>query len=487
MTSKERMMHTAEVDKLAAEARRDLAKAKKQDKVLDEQMAKQVDKIFDDYDTDDSGFITMSNFRDAIDDMLTWDDKLYPAVFRKMDTSGDGTLTKGELAVGLNLINAAKVFDGMDTDNSGVLDRNQWMTVAMRCKFSPQDAENIFVEFDDDNNNVMDYMEFLDCFNDLQGVFMMNDIQTRIDQTRDEIKKIEKMVSGLLSEIAGKRGTLDKAQARRDKHAEAKQTVKSQVDEQLAFFGDKGKLISGHKDKLDVMSMSVGELKQKFKQYKGEMHQAFENKQWQVCMELAEELSVIKYELDEQTGQHTLMLQAHANEQSVMETTTVNHAQADVELRHLHDLLMEAEAHHDEIAAAHGGALTELRDAEARYEMLKVRLRELEEQGARAGLSNAMKKLDKQLEIVHKANSRILDLCKRFNMYFKIKDFAQVSLIGAQLMANDAKADRAEHERDRLLLLVKDKKAEMDHIDKRNVAAKQQQGDAAERARNEFR
>jgi len=480
-------MASAEVEKLAAEARRDLAKAKKQDKVLDEAMAKQVDKIFDDYDTDDSGFITMSNFRDAIDDMLEWDDKLYPSVFKKMDTSGDGTLTKGELAVGLNLINAAKVFDGMDTDNSGVLDRNQWMTVAMRCKFSPQDAENIFVEFDDDNNNVMDYEEFLDCFNDLQGVFMMNDIQTRIDNTRDEIKKIEAMVSGLLSEIAGKRTVLDKAQKRRDDHAASKKKVKDQVDEHLAYFGSGGKMVAGHKEKLDVMSMSIGELKQKFKQYKAEMHQAFENKQWAVAMGLAEELSVIKYELDEQTGQHSIALQAHANEQSVMETATVDHAQADVELRHLHDLLMEAEAHHDEIAAAHGGALGELRDAETRYEMLKTRLRELEEQGARAGLANAMKKLDKQLDIVHKANERILTLCKRFNQYYKIKDFAQVSLIGSQLMATDAKADRAEHERDRLLLLVKDKKAEMDHIDKRNVASKNQQGDAAERARNEFR
>merc|ERR1712072_543212 len=148
--------------------------------------------------------------------------------------------------------------------------------------------------------------------------------------------------------------------------------VQAKVDEHLSFFGTKGKLVQSHAEKLDVMSMTVGELKSKFAQYKGELRRAFENKQWQICLELSEELSVIKYELDEQTGQHTLMLQAHANESSVLESKTVNHAQADVELRHLHDLLMEAEAHHDEIAAAHGGALQELRDAESRYEELKL-------------------------------------------------------------------------------------------------------------------
>lgn len=80
----------------------------------------------------------------------------------------------------------------MDTDNSGVLDKNQWTTVAMKCKFSAQDAENIFNEFDDDGNGVMDFDEFLDCMAELQGVFMMNDIQQRIDDTKAEIQGIEK-------------------------------------------------------------------------------------------------------------------------------------------------------------------------------------------------------------------------------------------------------------------------------------------------------
>jgi len=322
----------------------------------------------------------------------------------------------------------------------------------------------------------------------LQGVFMMNDIQTRIDATKYEIMKIEKMVSGLLSEISGHTKKLDTAKAKRDDHRDGKSKQQQKVDEHLAFFGDKKSLIEGHKGKLDVMSMTVGELKVKFAEYKKDLHAAFENKQWSVCLELSEELSVIKYELDEQTGQHTLMLQAHADESSVLETKTVNHAQADVELRHLHDLLMEAEAHHDEIAAAHGGALQELRDGEAKYELLKTRLRELEEQGARAGLANAMKKLDKQLNLTQKYNAKILDLCKRFNMYYKMKSFKEVSLIGLELMSTDNKADKSEKERDRLMLLVKDKKSEMDHIDKRNAQQKANStGDARLDAKNEFR
>jgi len=467
------MATSAEVDKLAAEARRDLALAREQDAQWDSERAKQVNKIFDDYDTDDSGFISMANFRDAIDDMMEWDDKLYPAVFRKMDTTGDGTLSKNELATGLALIEAAKTFDGMDSDNSGVLDRNQWMTVAMKCQFSAADAENIFNEFDDDGNGVMDFEEFLDCMKELQGVFMMNDVQTRIDQTKNEIIGIEKQVSKLLSEIQGHGSKKADAEKRRNAHQSKKNKAQAQVDEHLAFFGDKNQLIDAHRDHLDVMSMSVGELKEKFVSYKKDLHQAFTNKQWTVCVDISQDLSDIKYELDEQTGAHTLMLQKHADETSILETKTVDHAQADVELRHLHDLLAEAEAHHDEIAACHSGALEELRDCESRYEMLKTRLKELEEQGARGGLGNSMKKLDKQLALVQSCNSSILDKCKRFNMYFKMKDFKQIGVIGMELMGLQSKCDKAEGERDRLLLVVKDKKREMDHIDRRNKASEE--------------
>jgi len=100
--------------------------------------------------------------------------------------------------------------------------------------------------------------------------------------------------------------------------------------------------------------------------------------------------------------------------------------------------------------------------------MLKQRLKELEEQGARGGLGNSMKKLDKQLALVQDCNQRVLDKCKRFAMYFKMKDFKQIGVIGMELMHLQAKGDKAEAERDRLLLVVKDKKREMDHIDRRN-------------------
>jgi Ca2+-binding EF-hand superfamily protein len=460
----------AAVDRMAAEARRDLALAKKQDKVWDEAAAKQVNKIFDDYDKSDSGSITTKDFRDAIDDMMPWDDKLFPKVFEKMDSTGDGTLSKTELAAGLKMLEAAKIFDGMDTDNSGVLDRNQWTTVAMRCKFNAQDAENIFLEFDEDDNNVMDFDEFLVCMNDLQEVFTMNDIQARVDQTKSEIQQIEVTVSKLLSEIQGHSKKKDAAQKRKDAHNDKKEKAKAKVDAHLAFFGDKTALVSNHREKLDVMHMSVSELKEKFVTYKSDLHKAFENKQYAVCVDISGDLHDIKYELDEQSGAHALLLQAHADETSVLETKSVDHAQADVELRHLHDLLMEAEAHHDEIAACHSGALEELRDCEARYESLKERLKELEEQGARSGLRACMKKLDKQLALVATSNQKILDCCKRFNMYFKMKSFKEIGVIGMDLMKYQNKADRAEQERDRLILVVKDKKNEMDHIDRRNKA-----------------
>jgi len=280
-------------------------------------------------------------------------------------------------------------------------------------------------------------------------------------------------VSALLSEIQGHTTKKDASQKIRDAHRDKKSKQQAQVDEHLAFFSDKKTLVDGHREHLDVMSMNVAELKQKFTEYKKDLHQAFENKQYDVCVELSEELGAIKYELDEQTGAHTLMLTAHADETSILETKTVDHAQADVELRHLHDLLAEAEAHHDEIAASHSGALEELRDCEGRYEILKGRLKELEEQGARGGLGNSMKKLDKQLAMVQDCNQKVLDRCKRFNQYFKMKDFKQIGVIGMELMSLQAKCDKAEAERDRLLLVVKDKKREMDHIDRRNKIAEE--------------
>merc|ERR1739848_615710 len=97
------------------------------------------------------------------------------------------------------------------------------------------------------------------------------------------------------------------------------------------------------------------------------------------------------------------------DEESLIETMNVDHAQADVELRHLHDLLMEAESHHDEIAATHAGALEELQECERKFNTLKARLKELEEQGARAALSVMMKKLDKCLNLIQMLNMRILD------------------------------------------------------------------------------
>lgn len=481
-------LSTAQIQGIVAEARRGLAQKRKQDQLLNPQRKAIVGKIFDKYDYNDTGFITMANFREAAEAHFGWDSKLFPACFRKLDSSGDSTLTKPETADAVALLEAAKVFDATDRENTGILSKNEWITISMRQGFNSKDADDIFNEFDDDANGVMDYDEFLTCMVDLQGVFMMKDVQTRIDQAKDEIIKIEKQVSGLLSEVSGHSKKLDSAKARKDDHTATKTKAQAKRDEALSFFSDKKEKVQGHREHLDLLSMTVGEIKVKFVQYKADLHQAFENKQWDVCLELSEELAAIKYELDEQTGQHSLALQAHANESSVLETQTVDHAQADVELRHLHDLLLEAEAHHDEIAAAHGGALGELRDAESRYEELKLVIAQMEAQGARCGVGNAMKKLEKILTKNVNWDAKIIELCKRFNMYFKIKDFKEIGVVGLELIATQAKIDRSQDEQNRLVELLKDKKREMDHLERRNENTFNTAGQSAEeRARNEFR
>jgi len=481
-------MSTAQRQQLVAEARRSLAQKRKQDQLLNPKKKQAVNKIFDKYDYNDTGFITMANFREAAEATFGWDNKLFPACFRRLDTTGDSTMTKPETADALALLEAAKIFDATDRDNTGILSRNEWITISMRMGFSAKDADDIFNEFDDDANGVMDYEEFLQCMVDLQGVFMMNDVQARIDEAKAEIVKIEKLVSSLLSEVTGHSKKLDSAKSRKDDHSGAKSKAQQKRDEAMAFFSDKSAKVEGHREHLDLLSMTVGEIKVKFVQYKKDLHQAFENKQWDVCLELSEELAAIKYELDEQTGQHALALTAHANESSVLESKTVDHAQADVELRHLHDLLMEAEAHHDEIAGAHAGALDELRDAESRYEELKLLIAQMEAQGARAGVGNAMKKLQKLLTKNVNWDGRIIELCKRFNMYFKIKDFKEIGVVGLELISTQAKIDRSTDEMNRLVELLKDKKREMDHLDRRNEQTFGQAGmSAQDRARNEFR
>lgn len=314
---------------------------------------------------------------------------------------------------------------------------------------------------------------------------MMNDVQEKIDTTKANIQKIEKVVQKILSEISGGSSKREKAEKRR-KDAEAKKAkAKAKVDEHLEFFSGKKGLIDGHREKLDIMHMTLTELKTKFKEYKKDLHQAFENKQYEVCVELSSELSALKYELDEQTGAHELNMAAHANESSLLETKQVSHAQADVELRHLHDLLREAESHHDEIATAHRGALQELQQAESDYETYKASLALLEEQGARAGLISIMSKMNKSMGKAHVAKQAVKKECNKFDNCFKLRDFKQIAMVGKKLIKHQDKQDKAEKHSGNMMLLLVDK-SELEMIERRNRGAMGAMGANQNDATREF-
>lgn len=73
-------------------------------------------------------------------------------------------------------------------------------------------------------------------------------------------------------------------------------------------------------------------------------------------------------------------------------------------------------------------------------------------------------------------------------MYFKIKDFKEIGVVGLELISTQNKIDRSSEERARLVELLKDKKREMDHLERRNEGTFGAAGQSAEeRARNEFR
>lgn len=452
------------VERMAAQARKDLAKISQQDRVLDTAQEDLIQQIFSKYDKDRSGMVSMDEFKRGLQSSaIGWDDVLFPKVFDRIDQSDDGMVTRDELREGLQLLDGAKIFDQMDRDNTGLLNKDEWRTATMRINkdWNDDDAQTVFRTFDISGDGVLSFTEFLDACREMYKMFKIHNVQQRIDRVQKEIvwweKKVEKLLEGVdfhENALGSAKGRLDDHNIMHGQNSSSLVAGRNVHAENMARYGDV-------KEKMDLAHKDLHEQKAMFREFKGDMQKAFRNKEWPVCRELSDKLYALKESIDQVEQDHKLHRQEHDRLHVEIADVSVEHAKADIELGHLGELLAEAEAHHAEIEAAHGGHMGELAEAEKRYKSLKGQLKALELEGAQAELSLVMQQLDKCLDTLTKQNEKILEQCKRFQQYFKHKQFREIGIVGQELIGLQKTTDEEEIRRDDLIDAVDKAKGEL--------------------------
>lgn len=452
-----------QVERMAATARKDLAKFGSTDRLLESRQENMIDKMFSTYDKNRSGMIAIDEFKTSLQSSsMGWDEKLFPFVFEKIDQSDDGMVTKDEVREALQMCDGARVFSQMEK-GTGLLTMDDWRTSTMRINkdWADNDAQTVFRTFDISGEGVLSFEEFLDACREMYKMFKIHSVQGRIDRVQKEItwweKKVEKLLEGVdfhqnaLGSAKGKLGGLDSTYGGNSSSLVAGRNAHS---ENMARFNDV-------KNKMDLAHKDLSEQKAMFRQFKGDMQKAFRNKDWVLCRELSDKLYALKASIDAVEADHKLHRDEHDRLHVEIADVSVEHAKADIELGHLGELLAEAQAHHAEIEAAHGGHMGELSEAEKRYTSLKRQLKGLELEGAQAELSLVMQQLDKCLTAYMKQNNRILDLCDRFRGHFKHKQFREIGIVGKELIGLQKVADDAEIRRDDLIDAVDKAKGEL--------------------------
>lgn len=453
-----------QVERMAAQARKDLAKQDQQDRLLGTQQENFVDKLFGQYDKNRSGMLSTDQFKQGLKgSFLGWDDTLFPMVFERIDQSDDGMVTKDEVREGLQLLEGSKVFGTMDRSQTGLLTQDDWRTAAMRINkdWDDDDAQQVFRTFDVSGEGVLSFTEFLDACREMYKMFKIHSVQQRIDRVQKEItwweRKVEKLLEGVdfhqekLGAAKGKLGNLDGTY---NGNSSSLVSGRNQHAENMARYNDvKGKMDLAHKD--------LSEQKAMFREFKGDMQKSFRNKDWVACRELSDKLYALKASIDAVEADHALHRDEHDRLHVEIADVSVEHAKADIELGHLGELLAEAQAHHAEIEAAHGGHMGELSEAEKRFTSLKRQLKGLELEGAQAELSLVMQQLDKCLDSLTSQNAKILAQCDRFKGHFKHKQFREIGIVGKELIRLQVTADDNEIRRDDLVDAVDKAKTEL--------------------------
>jgi len=412
-----------------------------------------VDDAFKRYDTDNSGTITVSEFQNYLKlQGQEFDPNLFGQIFRLIDKDNSGKIDKGELASGMEMIKAAKIFDEMDTDNSQLINQKEWQTACFKVNkdWDMRDAELMFEKYDRSEDGSLDIYEFIDAMKEMQSQFICSNIQYRIDKTRDRVLRLEDSVKKLISTAGPKEQAMAKAKAARDKQAKEHGDLSATAKESGTQWEINQRKLAEHNAWSKDIQGNLADLRSGFSKTKSDLHKAFENKDWNLCVGLSQDANKLKWQIDELEGKHKSKAEMQEQYQKAMNEHGMSTKQADIELNKLGDMLADAEALFGGADAEYSGHMAELNEAKTNYALFQRQLAELEEEGCRANLSMYTEKYGKALRVVTEYNNRIVRECADFKTHFQWKRFGECKACAFNLMKYQKVIDNEGTDQDEL-------------------------------------
>jgi len=404
---------------------------------LDRTEQRMVTECFRRYDQDNSGSITVGEFQNYLKlQGQEFDPTLFSQIFRLIDKNQSGTIDRGELASGMELIKAAKIFDEMDTDNTQTITQKEWQTACFKVNkdWDMRDAEKMFDKYDRSEDGFLDIQEFVDAMKEMQSEFICANIQFRIDKTRDRVLRLEDSVKKLLKSAGGKEAAMKKAKEIRDRQAKEHGDIDKQKAESGTEWSKNQQKLAEHKAWLSESSGNLNDLRGQFDRCKGDLHKAFERKDWDICVSLSANCNKLKWQIDELEGKHKSTAVMQEQYEKAMTEHGMSTKQADIELNKVAEMLADAEALFGGADAEYSGHMVELQEAQKNFALYQRQLAELEEEGCRANLSNYTEKMQKALKVMTEYNERIVTAYTDLKTHFKWKRFTEVKMSAFQLM-----------------------------------------------------
>jgi len=398
---------------------------------------RQVDECFRRYDTDNSGSITVSEFQNYLKlQGQDFDPNLFAQIFKLIDKDNSGSVDRGELGCGMELIKAAKIFDEMDSDNTQTISQKEWQTACFKVNkdWDMREAELMFEKYDRTEDGALDIFEFVDAMKEMQSQFICANIQFRIDKTRDRVLRLEDSVKKLLKSAGGKENAMKKAKEIRDKQAKEHGDIHQAKTESGTEWSKNQQKKAEHDKWLEESTGNLNELRAQFDRTKGDLHKAFERKDWDICVALSAECNKLKWQIDELEGKHKSAEEMQAEYEKAMTETGMSTKQADIELNRLGDMLADAEALFGGADAEYSGHMVELKEAQTNFALYQRQLAELEEEGCRANLSNYVEKQAKALSVITQYQDRVVNKYNELKTHFKFKRWQQLKSCAFDLM-----------------------------------------------------
>merc|ERR1712072_999852 len=164
---------------------------------------------------------------------------------------------------------------------------------------------------------------------------------------------------------------------------------------------------------------NLADLRSGFSKTKSDLHKAFENKDWNLCVGLSQDANKLKWQIDELEGKHKSKAEMQEQYQKAMNDHGMSTKQADIELNKLGDMLADAEALFGGTDAEYSGHMVELKEAQTNFALYQRQLAELEEEGCRANLSNYVEKQAKALAVITQYQDRVVKEYNDLKGHFK--------------------------------------------------------------------